>query len=127
MRILSSLLSFSLVFIVETAAAARRARDIGSVFAVYPGWDMNNAASVITSGITEFECLQSCASSSSCVAFAYVPYGNNVSQGDSTCVLKASIDISTFVAQAFDVSTGIIGPCNTVTPVGPTLCYTVSA
>ncbi|KAJ7722321.1 hypothetical protein B0H16DRAFT_1896176 [Mycena metata] len=92
--------------------------DIGTVFAVYPGWDMDNGqASEISNG-TELECLQSCSTDTACVAYAYVPYS-------LACFLKDSFDFSTFTVGTVPVSTGLVGACGTFSPVGPTICFTV--
>ncbi|KAF7350033.1 hypothetical protein MVEN_01305000 [Mycena venus] len=119
-------LLFSVVVANAAAAGIQPVPDVGTVFSVYPGWDMDNGTLETIFNGTELACLQSCASSGSCVAYAYVPYGNTGTE-DPFCVLKNSIDLSTFTVHAgVDVSVGLIGSCGTVTPVGPTICQTVS-
>ncbi|KAF7369532.1 hypothetical protein MVEN_00283100 [Mycena venus] len=114
-------------FAVNVAASGvRPAPQAGTVFAVYPGWDMDNGAlSTIFNG-TELACLQSCSSSATCVAYAYIPYGHGGTDNNPICVLKSTIDLSTFKMQTFDLSVAIVGACGTFKPVGPTICQTVS-
>ncbi|KAJ6452418.1 hypothetical protein C8R45DRAFT_1223475, partial [Mycena sanguinolenta] len=119
-------LLLSCVLMVEAASNVDPVPDAGTIFAVYPGWDMNNGSLQTIFNGTESACLHSCASSSTCVAFAYVPYGHGGSDVNPICVLKSTIDLSTFIIETFDVSVGIVGACGTVNPVGPTSCHTVN-
>ncbi|KAF8180547.1 hypothetical protein K438DRAFT_1938233 [Mycena galopus ATCC 62051] len=117
----------SLVSTVSAAPGARPSPDLGTVFAVYPGWDMDNGTAETIFNGTESACLQSCAANSACVAYAYVPYDNTGTDINPVCVLKNSIDLTTFtVHSGVDVSIGIIGACGTLNPVGPTICQTVT-
>ncbi|KAJ7367464.1 hypothetical protein DFH08DRAFT_1070375 [Mycena albidolilacea] len=91
---------------------------------VYPGWDMDNGGSGTIFNVTERACVQSCGASSTCVAYAYVPFADPT----PFCVLKNAIDLSTFKIQSFDVSVGLLGACGTFAPVGPmaTMCFTAT-
>ncbi|KAJ7908064.1 hypothetical protein B0H13DRAFT_1878974 [Mycena leptocephala] len=83
---------------------------IGTVFAIYPGWDMDNGQTTATSDGSELACMQLCSADATCVAYAYAPY-----QPSSTlsCFLKDSVDLSTLQDSNF-------------VPVGPTSCYSVT-
>ncbi|KAJ7868537.1 hypothetical protein B0H14DRAFT_3861460 [Mycena olivaceomarginata] len=113
---------------VNAAPGAQPAPDIGAVFAVYPGWDMDNGNGGTTMlGGTELACLQACSASATCFAYAYVPYGgSNTGPGVSACVLKTAVTLGTFKTQPNDISVGLIGSCGTFAPVGPTSCFTVT-
>jgi hypothetical protein len=52
--------SFALA--ANASPSAQPATDVGGVFAVYPGWDMDNSAAT-TFGGTELACLQACSAS----------------------------------------------------------------
>ncbi|KAJ7769777.1 hypothetical protein B0H14DRAFT_2967300, partial [Mycena olivaceomarginata] len=110
--------------IAATAKAAPGAHDVGTVFSVYPGWDMDNGGSGTIFNVTERACVQSCGASSTCVAYAYVPFADPT----PFCVLKSAIDLNTFKIQSFDVSVGLLGACGTFAPVGPmaTMCFTAT-
>ncbi|KAJ7223476.1 hypothetical protein GGX14DRAFT_558051 [Mycena pura] len=125
---LSSLVAVLVSFSLSAAVAAVPPPDdtVGNIFAVYPGWDMNNGAASTTHGGSELACLQACSASATCVAYAYVPYGSSVTGPGTACVLKSSFNITTFTRQSFDVSVGLLGACGTFSPVGPTSCYTVT-
>ncbi|KAJ7909231.1 hypothetical protein B0H13DRAFT_1877856 [Mycena leptocephala] len=73
------------------------------VFAVYPGWDMDNGGNS-TSGGTEMACQKSCSTSPSCAAYAYVPYGGGGGPPGTSCFLKNAVDISTFKTRAWDTT-----------------------
>ncbi|KAJ7859775.1 hypothetical protein B0H14DRAFT_622373 [Mycena olivaceomarginata] len=118
----TALASFSFAGV---ANAVQPSPDAGTVFAVYPGWDMDNGALATIFSGTESACLQSCRSSSTCVAYAYIPYGHNGTDAN-LCVTKSTIDLATFKMQSFDVSVGLVGACGTFKPAGPTSCFTVS-
>ncbi|KAJ7465815.1 hypothetical protein B0H11DRAFT_2307817 [Mycena galericulata] len=111
---LATLLSLVFVANVNAAPGIKRAADAGTVFAVYPGWDMDNGTAANIVNGTESACLQSCAASSTCVAYAYVPYDNTGTDINPLCVLKDSIDLSTFtVHSGIDVTIGLAGACGT--------------
>ncbi|KAJ6528979.1 hypothetical protein B0H19DRAFT_1083317 [Mycena capillaripes] len=99
-----------------------------AVFAVYPGWDMNNGGFSTTFVGTELDCMNSCAANGGCIAYAYVPYGPSSPAKQPECVLKGTIDPSTFKIQPFDVSSGLLKPCGSfpVDLVGPTECFNVT-
>ncbi|KAJ7842415.1 hypothetical protein B0H13DRAFT_1909839 [Mycena leptocephala] len=91
--------------------------DAGTVFSVYPGWDMvNTSPATTTFGLTELACMQSCSTGAGCVAYAYVPFGFPGTTTGSVCVLKAAIDLTTFQIRTFDVSVGLKGVCGTFSP-----------
>ncbi|KAJ7025678.1 hypothetical protein C8F04DRAFT_1268972 [Mycena alexandri] len=88
---------------------------------------MDNGTAANTVNGTESACLQSCAATSTCVAYAYVPYDNTGTDINPLCVLKDSIDLSTFtVHSGIDVTIGLAGACGTFEPVGPTICQTIT-
>jgi hypothetical protein len=105
--------------------------DVGSVYAVYPGWDMDNGNNGQLNGGTEQGCLKACSTSgfescvhtgsnlrikiagSTCVAYVYVPYGSSVTGPGPVCILKNSFNVSAFKTQSFDISVGLFGPCGT--------------
>ncbi|KAJ7366104.1 hypothetical protein DFH08DRAFT_1071727 [Mycena albidolilacea] len=126
-----TLSTFATLFVSFTLAAnaspsAQLAPDVGGVFAVYPGWDMDNGGAT-TFGGTELACLQACSASATCVAYAYVPYGgSNTGPGVAACNLKTAVTLSAFKTQPNDISVGLIGGCGTFAPVGPTRCFTVT-
>ncbi|KAJ7104755.1 hypothetical protein C8R44DRAFT_987912 [Mycena epipterygia] len=100
--------------------------DLGNIFAVYPGWSMTvgNANSFL--GITELACQQACSTDTTCLAYVYFPYGGpNVP--NALCTLKTSINLADFAVETGIVtSVGLIGGCGTFSPVGPTICQTVT-
>ncbi|KAK6981100.1 hypothetical protein R3P38DRAFT_3234581 [Favolaschia claudopus] len=118
--LLTALLLSSVAWALKPTPAA------GTVFAVYPGWDMDNGSLQTIFNGTEKACLQSCTSSATCVAYAYIPYGHGGTDVNPICVLKSSIDPSMFKQQSFDLSVGLVGGCGTFSPAGPTICRTVS-
>ncbi|KAJ7867932.1 hypothetical protein B0H14DRAFT_3441572 [Mycena olivaceomarginata] len=120
----------SLSLAVNAAPLTQPSPDVGTVFTVYPGWDMNNGILTEIFGGTELACLQACSTDSRCVAYVYQPYG---SPGfpPAVCVTKSSIDLSTFQTsqtRGFDVSSGLVGGCAAYSPgpIGPTSCFTVT-
>ncbi|KAJ7250112.1 hypothetical protein B0H12DRAFT_1234425 [Mycena haematopus] len=128
MLALSNLATLLVSFALATDASrnAKPTPDLGSSFAVYPGWDMDNGSSSTISNVTEQACMQACGASTSCTAYAYGPYPSFRSAG-ATCFLKDSLDLSKFKQQPdADISTGIIGACENFKPVGPTQCYTIA-
>ncbi|KAJ7137333.1 hypothetical protein C8R43DRAFT_1238885 [Mycena crocata] len=102
---------------------------VGTVFAVYPGWDMDNGGALIPVS-SEEGCLQACAASASCLGYAYAPYGiPPAGVPPSACYLKSSVNPDTFKAQPDRVTNvGIVGRCGTFTPIGPdpSICRTVT-
>ncbi|KAF8188270.1 hypothetical protein K438DRAFT_1972456 [Mycena galopus ATCC 62051] len=118
-------LLFSFTLAVDAAAGAQSKPDSGAVFAVYPGWDMDNGGNLM-SNITEAECLKACSTSPSCLGCTYVPYGGP-GIPPSACYLKDGVDTTTFKQQNYDCSAATFGPCGTFMPPGPTQCYTVTA
>ncbi|KAF7351625.1 hypothetical protein MSAN_01595100 [Mycena sanguinolenta] len=127
---LATLLPF---FVVVNATPGhdniKRAADAGPIFAIYPGWDMNNGYSAFIANSTESACLQACVATPTCVAYTYAPYSTtttvNISPG---CYLKSTIDLTKFrVAPGVPSNAGLAGACGTFTPVGPTICDTVTA
>ncbi|KAJ6553355.1 hypothetical protein B0H19DRAFT_1377893 [Mycena capillaripes] len=131
MRSLSTFAALFACFVLAVNATVKPAPEIGSVFAVYPGWDMIATAepsSPITNG-TEIHCLQACQASPACRAYVYVPYGdpNNADKGPGACWLKDTIILGDFVKPKFVANAGLLGPCGTFSPVGPTSCYNVTA
>ncbi|KAJ7920553.1 hypothetical protein B0H13DRAFT_1867468 [Mycena leptocephala] len=115
MRPLSFLAVLLLSVPTNAASVVQPAPNAGTVFAVYPGWDMDNGALQTILNGTELACLQSCSSSATCVAYAYIPYGNNGTISP-ICVLKSTVDLNTFKLQpSFDLSVGIVGACGTYT------------
>ncbi|KAJ6559605.1 hypothetical protein B0H19DRAFT_1260319 [Mycena capillaripes] len=123
------------VLLVAFAVAAHAATKIGptpnagTVFSVYPGWDMDNGAVSVLPGGTEQACLKACSLSTACVAYAYGPYSFNliINGNPPACILKNSIDMTTFKTQPFDVTMGVIGSCGTISPVGFSRCINVPA
>jgi len=118
------LVAFSLT--VNAATDVQTTPDVGGVFAIYPGWDMDNGSAGTILGGTELACMQSCNASAICVAYAYVPYGGANTGPGPACVPKSSITLGTFKTQAFDISVGLMGACGTFAPVGPTSCFSVT-
>ncbi|KAJ7909227.1 hypothetical protein B0H13DRAFT_1877853 [Mycena leptocephala] len=114
------------VLAANAAPGVQPAPNVGTVFAVYPGWDMDNGGSS-TSGGTEMACQKSCSASPSCVAYAYVPYGGGGGPPGTSCFLKNTVDITTFKTRAWDTTVGLAGACGTFTPAGPTSCFSVTA
>ncbi|KAF7368072.1 hypothetical protein MSAN_00873300 [Mycena sanguinolenta] len=130
MRSLSSFATLFSAFVL--AVNAKPAPAMGNVFAVYPGWDMTSQAepSSPIHNLSEMQCLEACYAGASCIAYAYVPYGGDPHDSNKTpgsCYLKDTIVLTDFVKQSFDVSAGLIGPCGTFSPAGPTTCFTVTA
>ncbi|KAJ7859816.1 hypothetical protein B0H14DRAFT_2576979 [Mycena olivaceomarginata] len=118
------LTSFSLV--VDAAPGVQPSPDLGSVFSVYPGWDMDNGGTTSIFGGTEIDCRKACSADGSCVACAYVPYGvgNN---GLPDCVLKIwSLSTHSRLGRLMSVWAWL-GSAGIFAPVGPSLCYTVPA
>ncbi|KAJ7223472.1 hypothetical protein GGX14DRAFT_387789 [Mycena pura] len=116
---LSSLVAVLVSFSLSAAVAVGPTPDaVGNIFAVYPGWDMNNGGTPTIHGGSELACLQACSASATCVAYAYVPYGSNVTGPGTACVLKNSFNIATFTTQSFDLSVGLLGACGTFSPAG---------
>ncbi|KAJ6459607.1 hypothetical protein C8R45DRAFT_1109475 [Mycena sanguinolenta] len=108
------LLSIALATCTSTSSSSKPAPDLGTVFAVYPGWDMDNGNAPPLANVTEMACMQACGASTSCVAYAYVAYNSFRGPG-ATCYPKTGIDISKFKQQSdADVSTGVIGACGTL-------------
>ncbi|KAF7363107.1 hypothetical protein MVEN_00663100 [Mycena venus] len=112
------------------AAAAVNIRslkpEIGNVFAVYPGWSLVDAVENVSFNLSELACQQACSADTSCLAYVYYPYS---SPGDAApyCILKSSINVADFTIQSGVVtSVGLIGGCGTFSPVGPTLCQSVT-
>ncbi|KAJ6526812.1 hypothetical protein B0H19DRAFT_1275647 [Mycena capillaripes] len=130
MLTLSNLAVFFASFVLAGHAmpSVQPAPDAGTVFAVYPGWDMDNGSYMIIHNGTELACMQSCRDSESCCAFSYVPYGEGYFGPGPSCFLKNAVTLSTFKRQSSDTSVGLIGPCGTFEPVGPTPseCFTVT-
>ncbi|KAJ6499760.1 hypothetical protein DFH09DRAFT_1375984 [Mycena vulgaris] len=118
MLALSSILAlFALTALAVPVVAP--APDIGDVFAVYPGWDMNNGAPFgQVSGITEVAWLaDEKIKAVGCVGYAYVTYGSPGALNTPRCVLKDAIDLKTFVIQsAFVTNVAIVGACGTFSP-----------
>ncbi|KAJ7920313.1 hypothetical protein B0H13DRAFT_1867788 [Mycena leptocephala] len=114
---LSILLSSLVVLAVNAAPVGPPTPDLGTVFAIYPGWDMDNGSAQTILGGSEVQCMQACSSSSTCVAYAYVPYATPVTASVSACVLKNSVSLGTFKTQSFDVSVALVGACGTFAPV----------
>ncbi|KAJ7037610.1 hypothetical protein C8F04DRAFT_1393531 [Mycena alexandri] len=94
----------------------------GTVFAVYPGWDMANESLEATFDGTERDCLTSCQTNSVCVAYTYIPYGSGATGVSPACILKSSINVNDFTVQSFPASTALVGHCGAFAPVGPTIC-----
>ncbi|KAJ7662353.1 hypothetical protein B0H17DRAFT_1093576 [Mycena rosella] len=109
----------------DAAAAVQPTPNIGTTFAVYPGWDMNNGEIARIMNETELQCLQACSANPSCLAYAYTPY-TDASPVQPVCFIKNAIDLTTITLQSVDVSVGLIGACGTFNPVGPTNCFTVT-
>ncbi|KAJ7328102.1 hypothetical protein DFH08DRAFT_331750 [Mycena albidolilacea] len=111
---------------VDAAPGVQPSPDLGSVFSVYPGWDMDNGGTTSIFGGTEIDCRKACSPKAAVLPTRNVPYGvgNN---GLPDCVLKNTVALNTFKTQSFDVSVGLVGFCGTFAPVGPSLCYTVPA
>ncbi|KAF8214416.1 hypothetical protein K438DRAFT_1801364 [Mycena galopus ATCC 62051] len=107
---------------VKATAGNGTTPEIGTVFAVYPGWDMDNASLEATFGGTERARLTSCQTNSACVAYTYIPYGSGATGVSPACILKSSIDLNEFTIQSFPANTALIGSCGTFAPVGPTIC-----
>ncbi|KAJ7836721.1 hypothetical protein B0H13DRAFT_1912924 [Mycena leptocephala] len=112
---LIALLSY-LTLAVSAAPGVQPTPDAGTIFSVYPGWDMVNPGPTTTFGLTELACMQSCSTGAGCVAYAYVPFGFPGTTTGSVCVLKTAIDLTTFQTRAFDVSAGLKGGCGTFSP-----------
>ncbi|KAJ7881626.1 hypothetical protein B0H13DRAFT_2655684 [Mycena leptocephala] len=111
----------------DAAAGVRPAPEIGTVFAVYPGWDMQSGPIMGSSaGVTELACMRSCSNSSTCVSYSYVAFGGNDGSPEASCFLKSAFDFSAIKIRPFDVSVGLIGACGTFALVGPTNCFTVT-
>lgn len=53
----------SFVLAVNASPGAQPSPDVGTIFAVYPGWDMDNGSILTTLGCTELACMQSCSAS----------------------------------------------------------------
>ncbi|KAJ6526681.1 hypothetical protein B0H19DRAFT_1275534 [Mycena capillaripes] len=121
-----TLVSLTLAAIAVPIAPAKP--DVGNMFAVYPGWDMNNGGGLQQiSGITEMSCLQMCSANGGCVGYAYAPYGIPGSLGTPLCVIKNSITLSSFVVESDRITNvALVGACGTFSPVGPSICHTVS-
>ncbi|KAF8145683.1 hypothetical protein K438DRAFT_1781688 [Mycena galopus ATCC 62051] len=105
------LVSFSLA--ITATPGAQPTPDVGAVFAVYPGWDMDDGSIGTILGGTELACMQSCSTSATCIAYAYVPYGGANTGPGPACVPKSSINLTTFKTQSFDLSVGLLGGCGT--------------
>ncbi|KAJ7908639.1 hypothetical protein B0H13DRAFT_1878423 [Mycena leptocephala] len=115
---LIALLSY-LTHAVSAAPGVQPTPDAGTIFSVYPGWDMVNPGPTTTFGLTELACMQSCSTGAGCVAYAYVPFGFPGTTTGSVCVLKTAIDLTTFQTRAFDVSAGLkgaVGPSRQLDP-----------
>ncbi|KAJ7673994.1 hypothetical protein DFH06DRAFT_752399 [Mycena polygramma] len=123
---LSNLAALLVALTLTGNAAATPTADSDTVFAVYPGWDMDNGQTspTIFNG-TEADCAKSCATTAGSKAYAYVPYSGAYVYGPS-CYLKDAVDLSKFVKQPRDTNVGLPGPCGTYQPVGPTECYNVT-
>ncbi|KAJ7471594.1 hypothetical protein B0H11DRAFT_2282992 [Mycena galericulata] len=102
--------------------------DVAVEFAVYPGWDMGNPAGISASSVggTELACLQACLASSTCVSYSYLPYDGGEPATAPACFLKDQLDFSVIQVEPWPVTLGIVGPCGTFNPPGPTNCFTVS-
>ncbi|KAJ6496307.1 hypothetical protein C8R45DRAFT_985550 [Mycena sanguinolenta] len=108
---------------LPVAAMTPRSPDEGTVFAVYPGWDQNDGEGTLIQGGTEGACLAACSASSTCIAYSYVPYST-----PPACFLKPVVNLASFsVDSGRVVSTGLVGPCGTFEPIGPTICVTIPA
>ncbi|KAJ6558325.1 hypothetical protein B0H19DRAFT_1070848 [Mycena capillaripes] len=107
-------LLFSFALVANATPVVQPTPDAETVFAVYPGWDMDNGVVETILNDTEFACLRACSSSSSCVAYTYLPYGFVTFGFQPTCILKDTIDLSTFTLQSVDLSVGIVGACGTL-------------
>ncbi|KAJ7816792.1 hypothetical protein B0H13DRAFT_1923371 [Mycena leptocephala] len=104
------LVSFTLAVNAVPVVHDQLAPAVGTVFAVYPGWDMDNGRTTATSDGSELACMQLCSADTTCVAYAYAPYQPS---GSLSCFLKNSVDLSTFKTQSVDVSVGLVGACGT--------------
>ncbi|KAJ6458974.1 hypothetical protein C8R45DRAFT_1109677 [Mycena sanguinolenta] len=115
MLALSNLASLLVAFAVAVKATAGNGAtpEIGTVFAVYPGWDMENDSLEATFDGTERECLTSCQTNSACVAYTYIPYGDGATGTSPACILKSSIDLNEFSIQSFPANTALVGHCGT--------------
>ncbi|KAJ6490878.1 hypothetical protein C8R45DRAFT_1213088 [Mycena sanguinolenta] len=71
--------------------------------------------SSLINNLSEMQCLDACHTSATCIAYAYVPYGDpsTTGKGPGSCWLKDTIVLSDFVQQTFDVSAGLVGECGT--------------
>ncbi|KAJ7312632.1 hypothetical protein DFH08DRAFT_973411 [Mycena albidolilacea] len=101
------LVSFSIG--VSAVPVVHPAPALGTLFAVYPGWDMDNGQAIETSDGSELACMKLC-SAGGCVAYSYGPYQPS---GTPSCFLKDSVDLSTFKIRNVDVSVGLVGTCGT--------------
>ncbi|KAJ7084238.1 hypothetical protein C8R44DRAFT_821975 [Mycena epipterygia] len=100
----------------DASAGVEPAPELGTVFAVYPGWDMNNGETTEILNGTELACLQSCSATADCVAYAYSPYSTGgTGPVQPSCFLKNGLDLSTFQIRTLDLHTGRPTSCFTVT------------
>ncbi|KAF7355886.1 hypothetical protein MVEN_00917300 [Mycena venus] len=121
-----AILVTSLFLVVNATPPVQPTPDLGTVFAVYPGWNMLNGGSSPVFGGTELQCIQACSADPSCVAYAYAPYGSGPTAiPGPNCIIKPTIDLTTFRIGTFDATVGLIGACGTFVPTGPTNCFTV--
>ncbi|KAJ7235131.1 hypothetical protein C8J57DRAFT_1728783 [Mycena rebaudengoi] len=82
--------------------------DLGRIFAVYPGWDMEVNDDNTILGITEQACQMACSADSFCFAYVYFPYGG------PTCKLHNSIELANVLfTPGVVTSVGLIGACGT--------------
>ncbi|KAJ7893556.1 hypothetical protein B0H13DRAFT_2338157 [Mycena leptocephala] len=100
--------------------------DLGNIFAVYPGWTMTNPNDAATPrGISELACQQTCSADATCLGYIYFPYGGpNVPT--PLCTLRNSITLNFAVEPGIVTSVGLIGGCGTFSPIGPTICQSVT-
>ncbi|KAJ7909233.1 hypothetical protein B0H13DRAFT_1877858 [Mycena leptocephala] len=111
------------ILAANAAPGVQPAPNVGTVFAVYPRWDMDNGGNS-TSGGTEIGLAEVVRRSPSCVAYAYVPHGGGGGPPGTSCFLKNTVDITTFKTRAWDTTVGLVGACGTFTPASPSSCFT---
>ncbi|KAJ7844882.1 hypothetical protein B0H14DRAFT_2775703 [Mycena olivaceomarginata] len=68
--------------------------------------NQNDGEGTLIQGGTEAACLEACSTSSTRIAYSYVPYG-----ATPACFLKPVIDLGAFSGRV--VSTGLAGACGT--------------
>ncbi|KAF7355885.1 hypothetical protein MVEN_00917200 [Mycena venus] len=120
-----AILVTSLSLAVNATPLVQPTPDLGTVFAVYPGWSMDNGASNILVGDHELDCMIACSADTRCLAYTYIPYIKNEPGSGPTCATYTGINLTNFNTKTFPVNVGLIGACGTFTPTGPTNCFTV--